>query len=62
MDAAECGRAAVWVAGLWAMGIGIAVVVLPRDPKGANAGMAAGIAFGAIAAAAWYVVAACRAW
>ena len=63
MDAAECGRAAVWVAGLCAAGLGGAVLVLlPRDPEGADAGLAAGIAFGAIAAAVWYVAAVCRAW
>ncbi len=63
MDAGECCRAAVWAAGLCALGIGsVLLAVLPRDRVGAGAGLAAGFAFGVFVAAAWYVSAACRMW
>ena len=60
LDAAECYRAALWAAGLCALGLASAVLaLLPRDREGANAGLAAGIAFAVFVGVAWYVVAMC---
>ena len=60
VDAAECGRAALWAAGLCAMGLASALLaLLPRDQEGANVGLAAGVAFGLFAAAVWFVAAEC---
>ena len=38
------------------------VAVLPRDGEGSSAGLAAGIAFGLLAAAVWCAGAACGVW
>ena len=54
LAAAECCRAAVWAAALCAVAMGgVLLTVLPRDREGAGAGVAAGAALGAFAAAAW---------
>ena len=60
--AAACGAAAVWTAGLCAVGVGSALrAVLPRDREGLGVGLASGIAVGMFVTAAWYVAAVCRA-
>ena len=58
LEAAECCRAAVWAAGLCAVG-SVLLAVLPRDREGAGAGLAAGALVGAFAAAAWLLAGMC---
>ena len=59
---AACCRAAVWAAGLCAMAVGnVLLTALPRDREGAGAGLAAGAAVGAFAAAVWLAAAVCGA-
>ena len=59
-EAAECGRVAVWVAGLCAVAFGSALLaMLPRNREGFNVGLASGIALGMFVALAWHVSAAC---
>ncbi len=59
-EAAECGRVAVWVAGLCAVAFGsVLLATLPRNREGFNVGLASGIALGMFAALAWHVSAAC---
>ena len=56
---AACG-AVLWAAGLLSLGVGsVLLAVLPRDREGVNAGLAAGIALGAVVAMVRYVSAAC---
>ena len=60
MGAAECGRVAVWTAGLCAGGVGsVLLLMLPRDRSAAGVGLAAGIALGAFVTVAWCVTAMC---
>ena len=60
--AAACVTAAVWAAGLCALGVGSALpAVLPRDREDFGAGLASGIAVGMFVTAAWYVSAVCGA-
>ncbi|MCY4661774.1 MAG: hypothetical protein OXF93_18495 [Acidobacteria bacterium] len=62
-EAAECGRVAVWVAGLCAVAFGGALLAAsPRNREGFNVGLASGIAFGMFVALAWHVSTACRVW
>ncbi len=62
LEAAECCRAAVWAAGLCAVGVGgLLLAVLPRDREGVNPGLAAGAALGMFAAAAWLLAGMCGA-
>ena len=60
MEAAECGRVALWAAGLCALGAGMVLLaVLPRDREGSDVGLAAGMALGAFVTAALYMSAMC---
>ena len=60
MGAAECGRVAVWAAGLCAVGVASVLLrMLPRDREGAGVGLAAGIALGVFVTVAWCVTAMC---
>ncbi len=62
-EAAECGRVAVWAAGLCAIAFGGALLAaFPRNREGVGAGLAAGIALGMFVALAWHVSTACRVW
>ncbi len=62
MGAAECGRVAVWAAGLFAVGVaGALLVVLPRDREGINVVLAEAVAVGVFGTVAWCVVATCGA-
>ena len=59
-EAAECGRVALWAAGVCAAGLGVSPLArLPRDGEGAATGLATGVACGAFAAAVWLVAAMC---
>ena len=59
-EAADCGRVAVWVAGLCAVAFGSALLAaLPRNREGLGAGLACGIALGMFVALAWHVSSAC---
>ena len=63
MSGGQCGAVVLWAAGLCAASAAGALVALaPRDREHGGVGLATGIAFGAFAAAAWYVAAACRMW
>ena len=62
-EAAECGRIAVWAAGLCAVAFGAALLAAsPRNREGVGAGLAGGIAVGMFVALAWQVWMACRVW
>ena len=62
-EAAECGRVAVWAAGLCAGALAsVLLAVQPRNREGAGAGLAVGIALGMFVAVAWHVWMACRMW
>ena len=61
--AAECGRVAVWVAGLCAVAFGSALLAAsPRYREGFNVGLASGIALGMFVALAWHVSTVCQVW
>ena len=59
-EATECGRVALWAAGLCAVAFsGALLVALPRNREAVGGGLAAGVLLGAFATASWYVVAVC---
>lgn len=62
-EAAECGRVAVWVAGLCAVALGsVLLAAIPRHRAGFHVGLASGIALGMFVGLAWHVSTACRVW
>ena len=62
-EAALCGRAVLWAAGLCAVALGSALLaVLPDDRERVNAGLAGGAALGMFVTVAWHAVAACGSW
>ncbi len=56
-----CCQAAVWVAGLYALGVWSVLAARPRDGEGPSAGLATGVGLALLAAAVWYVAAECGA-
>ena len=59
-EVAECGRVAVWLAGLGAVAFGsVVLAAIPRNREGLGVGLASGIALGMFVALAWHVSAAC---
>ena len=61
-----CCQAAVWAAGLYALGIWSVLLAAlsmarPRDGEGPCSGLATGVGLALLAAAVWYVSAECRA-
>ena len=62
-EAAECGRVAVWLAGLCTVAFGsVLLATIPRHWEGFNVGLASGTALGMFVALAWHVSTACRLW
>ena len=55
-------RTAVWVAGLYALGVwSVLLAARPREGEGASAGLATGVGLALLAAAVWYLSVECGA-